>query len=110
MNRRQATNALLIASLAGAFAAAPAAFAAGATPAEGDKVHCYGVNKCKGTGDCGGKGHSCSSQNSCKRQAFIEMDKNTCLRLDGGRLTAEVDGKSAEPSKEQKPAKDEKKG
>ena len=73
MNRRQATNALLIASLAGAFAAAPSVSAAGPAAAGTDKVHCYGVNKCKGTGDCGGKGHSCSSQNSCKRQAFIDM-------------------------------------
>ena len=50
-------------------------------------MHCYGVNKCKATGDCGGPGHSCANQNSCKRQGYIDMDKETCLRIDGGRLT-----------------------
>lgn len=109
MNRRYATNALLIASLAGAFAAGTAALAADGSSSGSDTAKCYGVNKCKGTGDCGGKGHSCAGQNSCKRQGYIEMSKNTCLRLDGGRLTAEADGKSAEQSNEQKPAKVEKK-
>ena len=52
-------------------------------------VHCYGVNKCKGVGDCGGQGHSCKGENACKRQSFIDMDKDTCLKLDGGRLTPE---------------------
>jgi uncharacterized membrane protein len=52
-------------------------------------VHCYGVNKCKGVGDCGGQGHSCKGENACKRQSFVDMDKDTCLKLDGGRLTAE---------------------
>lgn len=52
-------------------------------------VHCYGVNKCKGVGDCGGQGHSCKGENACKRQSFIDMDKDTCLKIDGGRLTAE---------------------
>jgi uncharacterized membrane protein len=80
---------LLIASLAGALAL-PAL--AGATAAEqqapaAEKVKCYGVNKCKGTGDCGGPGHSCANQNACKRKGYVEMDKDTCLRLDGGRLT-----------------------
>lgn len=52
-------------------------------------VHCYGVNKCKGVGDCGGQGHSCKGENACKRQSFIDMDKDTCLKIDGGRLTQE---------------------
>jgi uncharacterized membrane protein len=55
-----------------------------------DKVPCYGVNKCKGTGDCGGKGHSCSGQNACKGQGFIKLEKDVCLRIQGGRLTAEA--------------------
>lgn len=59
-----------------------------APQAPGAKVACYGVNKCKATGDCGGPGHSCAGQNTCKRQGYVEMDKDTCLRIDGGRLTA----------------------
>jgi uncharacterized membrane protein len=54
---------------------------------EAEKVPCYGVNKCKGVGDCDGPGHSCAGQNECKRKGHIDMDKDTCLRLDGGRLT-----------------------
>ncbi len=50
------------------------------------KVHCYGVNKCKGTGACGGKGHSCAGENSCKGQGFLDIDEETCLKIEGGRL------------------------
>jgi uncharacterized membrane protein len=56
---------------------------------EGGKVHCYGVNKCKGTGECGGKGHSCAGENACKGQGWLSIDKDTCLKIQGGRLTAE---------------------
>jgi uncharacterized membrane protein len=87
---------VLIASLAGALTL-PALGGAQDKPAEaGEKVHCYGVNKCKATGDCGGPGHSCANQNACKRQGYIDMDKETCLRIDGGRLT---------PTEEKAPAK-----
>jgi uncharacterized membrane protein len=88
---------VLIASLAGALAL-PALSGAQDKPAadSGEKVKCYGVNKCKATGDCGGPGHSCANQNSCKRQGYIDMDKETCLRIDGGRLT---------PADEKAPAK-----
>lgn len=79
---------LLIASLASALAMPGLAFA-GDKPAQykGETVHCYGVNKCKGVGDCGGKGHSCQGKNSCKGQAFLDMDKDLCLKIEGGRLT-----------------------
>ena len=78
---------LLMASLASALAI-PVAMSPSAVHAEeSETVHCYGVNKCKGTGDCGGKGHSCANQNSCKRAGYIDMDKDTCLRLDGGSVT-----------------------
>jgi hypothetical protein len=30
--------------------------------AEGQKVPCWGANKCKGTGACGGKNHSCAGR------------------------------------------------
>jgi len=81
---------VLIASLAGALTL-PALGGA-----QDEKVHCYGVNKCKATGDCGGPGHSCANQNACKRQGYIDIDKETCLRIDGGRLT---------PTEEKAPAK-----
>lgn len=60
----------------------------------GDKVPCYGVNKCKGTGACGGKhdsgeAYSCAGNNGCKGKGFLMIDKDTCLKIQGGRLTAE---------------------
>ena len=80
------SRALLVASLAGILALP----AIGLAQSEGkETAHCYGVNKCKATGDCGGKGHSCANQNACKRQGYIDMDKELCLRIDGGRLTPE---------------------
>ena len=83
---------LLMASLASALAIPVAMSPSTAQAQEAAEAHCYGVNKCKGTGDCGGKGHSCAGQNSCKRVGYIDMDKDTCLRLDGGSLTS-VDAK-----------------
>jgi uncharacterized membrane protein len=82
----RSTNLLLASAVAGLLAVS-----AGAVPAqaadEGEKVKCYGINKCKGTGACGGKGHSCAGQNACKGQGFLELDKETCLKIEGGRLT-----------------------
>jgi len=92
---------VLIASLASALTLPALVGAQGQTAGDGgEKVKCYGVNKCKATGDCGGPGHSCANQNSCKRQGYIEMDKETCLRIDGGRLT---------PNEEKTPSKPEEK-
>jgi uncharacterized membrane protein len=63
---------------------------AGTAAAEGkEAVHCYGINKCKGTGDCGGKGHSCAGENACKGQGYLKLDADTCLKIQGGRLTPE---------------------
>ena len=87
---------VLIASLSTVLAA-PLVFAPGLVRAEeGEAVHCYGVNKCKETGDCGGPGHSCANQNACKRKGYIDLDKETCLRLDGGQLTPEAEAKKDE--------------
>jgi uncharacterized membrane protein len=93
---------LLIMSLAGVLAlpALASSQAPGAQP--GEKAKCYGVNKCKGTGDCGGPGHSCANQNACKRQGYVEMDKETCLRLDGGRLTVNEEKPATQPKKDKK--------
>ena len=57
-----------------------------------EKVPCYGVNTCKGTGACGGKGYSCAGNNACKGQGYLKMDKDECLKMEGGRLTAEPAG------------------
>ncbi len=94
---------ILVASLASALALPALAGAQEQAGQSGEKVHCYGVNKCKGTGDCGGPGHSCANQNSCKRQGYIDMDKDTCLRIEGGRLTpTEEKGDKAEKDKKEK--------
>lgn len=53
------------------------------------KVRCYGVNKCKGAGACGGQGHSCAGENACKGQGYLKIDEETCLKIQGGRLTPE---------------------
>ena len=94
---------ILIATLASALTL-PALVAAQDKPADGgsEKVKCYGVNKCKGTGDCGGPGHSCANQNSCKRQGYIEIDKQTCLRIDGGRMTPAEEKTPAKPAEKKK--------
>ena len=91
--KKPSPRSLLVASLAGVLAVPLAMATFGGTTAahEIEEVHCYGVNKCKATGDCGGKGHSCANQNSCKRQAYLDMDKELCLKIDGGRLTAETE-------------------
>lgn len=78
-------QALLAASMAGLLAAVGAATATPVVSAE--EVHCYGINKCKGTGDCGGKGHACAGQNACKGTGFISLEKEDCLKVQGGRLT-----------------------
>ena len=89
MNGKQ--QALIVASVAGLLAAASSVWAEQMTPAhkaEGT-ASCYGINKCKGAGECSGKGNSCAGTNGCKGQGFIELKKETCLKIQGGRLTAD---------------------
>ncbi len=83
-------RALLAASVAGLLAAGAWAATAHANEEAGDSgtAPCYGINKCKGSGDCGAKGNSCSGKNACKGQGFIELDKDDCLRIQGGSLTS----------------------
>src|SRR5262245_42275166 len=80
---------LIIASLTSALGATSLAALAAETPSpsKSEAVPCYGVNKCKGVGDCGGKGHSCAGKNSCKGQGYLDMSKDLCLKIEGGRLT-----------------------
>ena len=83
-------RALLVASVAGLVAAIGVSSVAGAAEEDKvstDKAACYGINKCKGTGSCGGPGHSCAGMNACKGQGYLELEKDTCLKIEGGRLT-----------------------
>ena len=73
--------------MVGAMAATPGA-------AQAEDVECWGVNKCKGTGECGGKGHSCHGKNECAGQGWLKLDKEKCLKIKGGRLTAEEEKKA----------------
>lgn len=77
---------LLAASVAGLVAAA---MTSASVPAHAEDVQCYGINKCKGTGDCGGKGASCHGTNACKGQGWLSLPEEICLKIEGGRLTAE---------------------
>ena len=89
----QKSRALVAASVAGLLAAAGTLWAGATAHAHmGDDtgtVPCYGINKCKGAGECGGKGHGCAGKNECAGQGYIELEKDTCLKIQGGRLTIE---------------------
>lgn len=84
----QASKALVAAAVAGLLTLSVAGSAAQAAEgADADKVHCYGINKCKGTGDCSGKGHQCAGHNKCAGKGHINLPKDVCLRIKGGHLT-----------------------
>jgi hypothetical protein len=65
-------------------AAAAALFTAGVSAApdiaiaEGDTVHCKGVNSCKGQTDCANPGHDCSGKNECKGKGWKKMSTEEC--------------------------------
>ena len=84
-------RALLAASVAGLVAAAGLIGFGQKVQAEDDakEAPCYGINKCKGTGECGGKNHSCAGKNECAGQGYLKLESDTCLKIQGGRLTAE---------------------
>ncbi len=91
-------NVLMASAVAGLLSVGgTAAFAADAHGGgSGEKAPCYGINKCKGTGACGGKhddgtGYSCAGNNACKGKGWLSLDKDTCLKIEGGRLTPEAD-------------------
>ena len=93
MNTR--TRSLLVAALAGVLAL-PAALKSqdqNTAPDDGDKKPCWGVNKCKGTGGCGAEGcrHAgCHGSNACKGKGFLRIEPDTCMKIQGGRLTKAV--------------------
>lgn len=97
MQTKKALMASAVAGLLSIGAAGVAAAESHGGEGGGDKAPCYGVNKCAGTGACGGKhddgeAYSCAGNNKCKGKGFLMMDKDTCLKIQGGRLTPEKDG------------------
>ena len=91
-----AKRAFVAASVAGLVAAVSVVWGgqqvrAAETEDSGKKASCYGINKCKGIGDCGGKGHSCAGKNECAGQGYVELEKDTCLKIKDGRLTPDVE-------------------
>lgn len=79
-----------IASAAAALALSATAFAAeapkgssGKAIAASDKVHCYGVHKCKGNSDCKTAEHNCKGQNACGGHGFKGMPAAECLKSGG---------------------------
>ena len=91
MAKKVNKSSLLLASAAAGLMAYGITMAAPGT-AQAEEVKCYGINKCKGTGECGGKGHSCAGHNECKGQGWLKIDKEKCLKIQGGRLTPEASG------------------
>ena len=86
------TKVLLASAVAGLVAlGALGGTALAADKTDDGKVKCYGANTCKGTGACGGAGHACAGKNGCKGQGFTKADsEEACLKMAGGRLTAEA--------------------
>jgi uncharacterized membrane protein len=81
---------LLVATLAGVLAAPAIARAEEGSGAKDEGVPCWGVNRCKGVGDCGAGGcrtTGCHGSNACRGKGFLRLDKDTCLKIQGGRLT-----------------------
>jgi len=97
-NAHAPRGALIASTVAGLFAAG--LVASTVEPAHAaDEVHCYGINACRGKGDCGGKGHSCAGENACKGKGYLKLDKDTCLKIQGARITEEPE---KAPAKSQK--------
>ncbi len=94
---------LLVAALAGVLAAPAVVRAEDQHTDEG--VPCWGINTCKGLGDCGAGGcrtTGCHGSNACRRKGFLRLEKETCLKIEGGRLTQAAAKKPAaktEPKK-----------
>jgi uncharacterized membrane protein len=99
-NERALSRGVLIASaVAGLFAAGLVGRSTELARAA-DEVHCYGINACKAKGDCGGKGHSCAGENACKGKGYLKLDKETCLKIQGARLTEEPEQPAAKKQKQ----------
>ncbi len=100
------SKAMLLAALGGLLLAPAARAEEQQKPqGDGDKVPCWGINKCKGLGDCGREGcrfSGCHGSNECRGRGFLKLEKDTCLKIENGALT-----KPAEKSGSEKPQKKE---
>ena len=76
------------AAIAAAAAALLIAGAALSAPAMADdaKGHCMGANACKGQGACKSASNACKGQNACKGKGFMEMTKDECAKVEGGKF------------------------
>ena len=83
-------RAIIAASVAGLMAVTSLAGINKASAKDIEVEPCYGINTCKGAGAYGGKGHSCAGKNGCKGQGFIEVPKDSCMKIQGGTLKAEA--------------------
>ncbi len=82
---------LVVAALAGLFAAAPLTARAGdAKDAKTAKVHCSGVNKCAGKGACAGASNACAGKNGCAGKGWVEVTEKEC-KAQGGKVVADND-------------------
>ena len=69
------------------------------------EFQCWGINACNGTGACSATGRredGCSGSNACKGQGFLRLDPETCLKIEGGRLTKEASKPKAAKKGEKK--------
>ena len=79
-NPKKTAGITLAIAAAGLFSIAPMS----ATMAGSDeKVHCYGVNKCKGQNDCKSADNACKGKSSCKGQGFLSMSQADCDKAGG---------------------------
>ena len=91
ITRSTSTKVLLASAVAGLLTLNAAGKALAADKTDDGKIKCYGANACKGHGACGGAGHACAGKNACKGQGFTKADsEEACLKMAGGRLTAEA--------------------
>lgn len=101
------TRSLLLATLASALAlplAAEENAAQKSSQFKDSEYQCWGINACKGQGSCSATGRredGCSGSNECRRKGFLRLDPETCLKVEGGRLTKTAE-KKPHAHKEQK--------
>jgi uncharacterized membrane protein len=81
INSKKAMGAAMAVAAAGMLSATAPVFAA--ERAADEKVHCYGVNKCKGHNDCKTANNACKGHASCKGQGFVAVSAKACDHLGG---------------------------
>lgn len=81
------TRTIVNAALTGLLALSAVAVAGTATAAQAMGQKCYGINKAY-QNDCQGVGHACKGKDPKARDvnAFVELPKGVCAKIDGGSL------------------------